>query len=70
MVHYKKENKEDNKKGKKRKEKKEKKERRNFQQIIWKSVNSFHVDYIYKLSPFFRQNLGIKLNNEYLVIMV
>jgi len=42
---------------KKKKEKKRKKKERknNFQQIIWKSVNSFRVDYIYKLPLFFRQ---------------
>ena len=45
------------KKKKNRKEKKKKERKKNFQQIIWKSVNSFRVGYIYKL-PLFLDRFG------------
>ena len=38
-------------------EKKKKERKKNFQQIIWKSVNSFRVGYIYKL-PLFLDRFG------------
>jgi len=47
------ENREEKEKRKKKRKKKERK--KNFQQIIWKSVNSFHVGYICKLPFVFRQ---------------